>query len=655
MKRSDIQVLRAVAVLSVVFYHAAPEKFGHGYLGVDIFFVISGFLVAPKAISAINSDIARQPSSHESLMKFYKRRYYRLAPSVFSVLAFTLVTTLIFIPPADFHKIFFQATFSLLGIGNIGAYLFAGDYFSPHPNSLLHMWSLAVEEQIYLLFPIILLLMSKLKRISSYLDAKRILICLTLVSLFLHLLLQSQSHLNENYQLFDFYNPLSRFFEFGVGALIASYGIKLKIKNLVAYISYVAILFCLFIPYSITPILTPSVIVLTIVILSNSGDYASTKIFRPLVLIGNESYSIYLFHLPLLYIAFYTPLWKDNQNREFLKLLACVVTFAVAHFNFRYIEYRNIKQGKINLPKSRHLTNSIKWSVLPLLIFTLLSIASTHKFFGLDPNAKPLPDPALSLGKCYSITGEKPCELGATYSKKKALLIGDSHARHLGKTFFIEASRMHYQPVIWTQSGCQFVLPSSISSDEFRNLEEKYGVRHKGETQSCFQHNLQIVTWLQRNPNTVVVTTFRSTSMVAIDLGIEPTLYRGLLAKNLKGLEKLSKNLIVIGPNPEYLDSAKFFGGGTLIWQSPYERIAKARVLRMNMSPYAFQDDNYYEVDLGNRSGITYISAVRIFCNPENCIRKRAGKWLYTDVDHLSIFGTKMIAPFLQSALRTAT
>jgi len=143
--RRDIQVLRGISVLAVVLFHAIVSHFPFGYLGVDVFFVISGFVVTPL-ILRIFTEQATVVKRYSNLKYFYKRRFFRLAPA----LAVTLVISTIVIfwlgPVGDHNRFARTGIATLLLVGNVGAYRYSGDYFLPNPNPLIHAWSLSVEE-----------------------------------------------------------------------------------------------------------------------------------------------------------------------------------------------------------------------------------------------------------------------------------------------------------------------------------------------------------------------------------------------------------------------------------------------------------------------------------------------------------------------------
>ena len=155
--RQDINFLRALAVISVIVYHIKPEFLPGGWLGVDMFFFISGYLISNKIIVDLNN-------GEFKFKDFYKKRIKRILPALFSVLIFTIPFAYVLLPPKDLYLYLNSFLSSVLFYSNFFQNL---DFYNS-PNSklfpLLHVWSLSIEEQYYIIFPIILFLIYKLKK-----------------------------------------------------------------------------------------------------------------------------------------------------------------------------------------------------------------------------------------------------------------------------------------------------------------------------------------------------------------------------------------------------------------------------------------------------------------------------------------------------------
>ena len=204
--RADIQGLRAIAVLSVVAYHAGATWLKGGFVGVDIFFVISGYLITRILIKELSADTY-------SIRRFYQRRLRRLMPALVVVLAASLIIGLALLSASDMRKLGITSAATMLFSSNIVFYL-TSDYFgsAAEYQPLLHTWSLAVEEQFYIVFPLLLAAIWKRGR-RMLLPAFISLALLSLVSSILGGLVSPP---------WSFYLPFSRAYELLLGALVAA-------------------------------------------------------------------------------------------------------------------------------------------------------------------------------------------------------------------------------------------------------------------------------------------------------------------------------------------------------------------------------------------------------------------------------------------------
>lgn len=330
--RYEIDGLRALALIPVILFHAGFDTFNGGYIGVDIFFVISGYL--------ITSIIIRQIEEREfSIINFYQRRARRILPALFFVVLCCLPLAWICLTPKDM-KDFAQ---SLVGVATFSSnilFWLEGGYFDTPAElkPLLHTWSLAVEEQYYIIFP---LLLSGL----WFLDKKKIIIVLCILFIASLVFAHWSAYNKPN---MSFFLLLSRIWEILMGSFCAFYLSyrpypKNKILNEV-----VSILGLLLIGYSIikfnhnTP--TPSLFMLiptmgvVLFILFSKKSKISKKLFsyKPLVKIGLISYSAYLWHYPL--FAFSKYKFLEVSNNFYFICFLIILTFALAYMTWRLIE-----------------------------------------------------------------------------------------------------------------------------------------------------------------------------------------------------------------------------------------------------------------------------------------------------------------------------
>lgn len=221
--RKDIQALRGLAVLAVVLFHAKESYFPLGYLGVDVFFVISGFVVTPLIIR-IFSEEPKGETRLRKLRNFYLSRYYRLAPALAVVLSISAVAILLLGYPAEHESFARQGIATLLLVGNLGAYIYSGDYFSPNPNPLVHTWSLSVEEQIYIFLPLLLMLIllnrMNIKKVTLIVFS--VITSASFITFLVPALIQplyTKIGISDSLGVFSFYSPFSRIWQFTLGGL----------------------------------------------------------------------------------------------------------------------------------------------------------------------------------------------------------------------------------------------------------------------------------------------------------------------------------------------------------------------------------------------------------------------------------------------------
>ena len=312
--RQDINILRAIAVLSVLFYHAEIHLFKGGWLGVDIFFVISGYLISNIIISDLNN-------STFSFKNFYERRVRRIIPALFSVILICLPFSYWLLTPRAMLEFSQSMIASILFYSN---YFFQNlDFYNAEPTKvmpLLHTWSLAVEEQFYIIFPLICVVIYKYFR--------KYFVFFIVAIIFFSIYLNSTTA-----ELVKFYQIQYRGWELLAGALIMMINSKIKVKK-INFLGYLIIFICFF--YfkdtmrdlnSIEPRLF-AVAGTGLVLMSKSNNFLNIK---PILIIGSSSYSIYLFHQPI--FSFYRLFTERYFLSEswfgvfFLILLVLVVSY----------------------------------------------------------------------------------------------------------------------------------------------------------------------------------------------------------------------------------------------------------------------------------------------------------------------------------------
>ncbi len=367
--RKEIDGLRALAILPVLFFHAGLPFLSGGYLGVDIFFVISGFLITSIIHYEINNN-------KFSILTFYERRLRRILPALATVLLFTSIAIAFFeSSPKALHDYGDSLVSAILMFSNIYFFL-TSSYFGPASelSPLLHTWSLAVEEQFYVLFPILAIFCKRLNT-KSYIA---LLILISLISIGIaEWGWRNSAHGN-------FYLLPSRAWELLAGSLAAIYINSNKVHNtskeMQSFLSLFGLLcitfsFFLFNKYTPHPsILTFLPILGTFLIIVFSSQHNFTgKILssRLLVHIGLISYSLYLWHYPI-FVMVKLEAAPEHQFAIKLLLLPLIYLFSITTYKFIETPFRN-KQ----LISSRNIFKYSFVSIISIFFLGILYINNT--------------------------------------------------------------------------------------------------------------------------------------------------------------------------------------------------------------------------------------------------------------------------------------
>ena len=300
--RPDIEGLRGVAVLIVVLFHAGLAGVAGGFVGVDVFFVISGFLITGLLVREHGR------TGRIALLPFYARRARRLLPAAVVVLVATLFAAMNLVAPLDRPAVGLDGAAAALSIGNIRFALASGDYFATvgSPSPFLHFWSLAVEEQFYLVRPALILLVARGRH-------PRALIGLTLIAV-VAASFAANLVLTDLAANWAFYSLPTRAWELGLGGLVAiAAGALGRVPRLVtglvgwiglAAIAVATVTFDAALAWPGVAALVPSLGTAAL-LAGGSGRFGPNRILvlAPLRDLGKISYSLYLVHWPILVLA----------------------------------------------------------------------------------------------------------------------------------------------------------------------------------------------------------------------------------------------------------------------------------------------------------------------------------------------------------------
>jgi len=426
--RRDIQGLRALAVLPVVFFHAFPAALPGGFVGVDIFFVISGYLITRILHAELRED-------RFSIAGFYVRRIKRLFPALYLMLAVSLLLGLIMLPPEELRELAKTCLATIGFVANILFYNLSG-YFDGQAElkPLLHTWSLAVEEQFYLVFPLALLAVWRLCR--GWLPS----------------LLWIAAGLSLAWSVRElgidasraFYYPWPRTFELLIGAIIAVGAIP-KIRSDavrdgfsllgLALIAGSLLLLSESQPFPGLAALPPCIGAALILAAGEEGESLAGRMlgFAPLVLVGSLSYSLYLWHWPALVFGRYLVLRPLTALEA---VAAIAVAFALAWASWRYVE-RPVLQWR--LPHRPVLIGGVAIMASAAAVAALVVLGN-----GLPQRLDPLGRTMVAAGRdssgfraaCHSgeqdvIAYDRLCAFGDQRATPSVAVWGDSFGAEL--------------------------------------------------------------------------------------------------------------------------------------------------------------------------------------------------------------------------------
>lgn len=459
--RPDIDGLRAIAVISVVLHHINSALLPGGFVGVDIFFVISGFLIT----SHIHKELLE---GGFSFVQFYKRRINRIFPALFVVIATSVSVGLFVLSPADILKLLKSGLFASLGVSNIYFWREYGNYFSGNASEapLLHTWSLGVEEQFYAIWPLIFAFIYKIPRRYSII----ILAALVVASL-------AVSEVALGFAASASYYLLpTRFFELMFGGILSLIALRIVPKSsssagLAAVAGLAMIVSALFLIDKTTPFpgfhAAWPCLGTMLVIWSGCRDGYQFGLLsnRLMVFVGLISYSLYLWHWPV--IAYLNYLFIEIRAFESL----CVLIFSVflAWLTWRFVEIPQRRSGA-SLPFLRVFLIRFSLPVFILIFFSAAAIKMDGFPRRFDPMVSEMEravqsKPEILRAGCHVPTAmySTPpdfvkCRIGYDKADLDGILIGDSFANHFTGMLDVMANEAKKTYIDYTMDGCPPIL-----------------------------------------------------------------------------------------------------------------------------------------------------------------------------------------------------
>lgn len=668
--RSEIDGLRALAVLPVILFHAGFGLFGGGFVGVDVFFVISGYLITTIIISEMQND-------KFSIINFYERRARRILPALFFVMLVSIPFAWFFLNPFDL-KDFAESLIAVSFFSSNILFWLESGYFdtAAELKPLLHTWSLAVEEQYYIIFPIFLIITWKL-------GIRWILVILLIIFI---LSLSAAQWGAYNSPSANFYLLPTRGWELLVGVFTAFY---LKYKSYFksytlneflslsgfGMVAYSILIFDKTTPfpsiYALMPTIGTGLIILCAVPKTIVHKLLSLKL---IVGIGLISYSAYLWHQPILAFARHMSI---DEVSDVLLLILCLLSLIAGWFSWRFVEKPFRDKAKFNRKQI------FIFSLSGILFFSCMGVffANDNVRFNAPSSLSgikysSLRDKISTIGQIcnsediYHESAFNYCEIGSKKSNYSVIIFGDSHLEAiqyvLDEKFKELGIRGIYIKEIKAESEiCEttiFTFNSNKNfSDTFLKCENSYQSALESFSDSEFL--ILLSRWSMKyffEGSEIKTPHFENKALNCIERDIPYMTYIPFgknvwkeaneknMALSINNLLKLSTSkikTILVYPIPEIgCDPFKF--------NMFNKRLTGKRLetLSFPVSEYdkrnKFVINNFDNFVSNNKDLIIPIRPKNLFCkhkNNKNCIIIENSMPLYLDDDHVSDIGAKLI------------
>ncbi len=615
-----IDGLRGIAVLAIFLFHLDVSVFQGGFIGVDLFFVISGYL--------ITSIIVREMREGRfSFAEFYARRVRRIFPALFVMLFFASVGAVLFLGLLQFGDYFKAVRYAAAQASN---FMFARevDYFAPDVSHspLLHTWSLGVEEQFYLLWPLVLLIAHRFLKGGD--RAAQMLLTVFFLSLGV------SEYLVRTDGMQAFYHLHSRAWQLALGGLAALDIVGRPKNERVLRVLPFAGLLLMAVPIfaydeSNVPGLKALVPCLGIALILYAGRHAQGAVtkalaFKPLAGVGMISYSLYLWHWPL--IAFYKQYFSQDLSPQAAAGIA-VLTFAIAWLSFRFVEQ----------PFRRHkATNTVTLIAAACLIVSFIVASNFLKRSGdaewrVTYHVDQFVRSPHALDRVCSVEGgaydRERCIVGPNKDTYEVILSGDSHASHYAPMIFAWAKEKGYTVRLFTRGACEtWVIPGETRM--------RYG---KPDTY-CMQLTKDFYKTLE---------TDKSIRYVFVGMGYPNDSED--VRKSLQALKDTGKNVVYLGRVTKFAEN-------------PHDCQVRQHLLLSKVFPPADVDCLRFDPDLYRRSrtefdniktltarfGIPYFDPTLHMTQPKDA----EGRFLYMDETHMNRYGGAYLEPYFSEFMK---
>ena len=619
--RPEIDGLRAVAVLPVILFHAGFSVFTGGYVGVDVFFVISGYLITSLLIADLEQ-------GNFTIARFYERRARRILPALFVVMFACLPFAYMWMSPSQLEDFSASVVTVILSLSNI-FFLSQVDYFAPSAElqPLLHTWSLAIEEQYYFLFPLLLLALHRFRH--------RVAVIVVIFLILLSFIFSEWAWREDAERSFFF--TLSRFWEIGAGTICAfmTIGRAQRSSNLLSTIGLALIICAVFAYNDSTPFpsfytLVPVVGTMLVILFAAQDTWVARLLsLRGFVGIGLISYSAYLWHQPLFAFARLRSLTEPSN--------ALMATLAVASLLLAWATWHWVEQSFRNRSNPLVVTRRSVFVASGAIGATFLAVGLvgyvTNGLENRTRNGASLAELDMRVVVNHGL--HKDCE-GAFNSSENCytsiepnvLLWGDSFAMHLAQGLIASEPSLKLQQ--HSMSVCTPVLGMAHVG---RGYSEDWAKR-------CIAFNHQVFNWLLTHDSVDLVVLSSPFAQllspsVLLDDGTllqdpEISFVANAILDTAETIRSTGARVVIVSPTP-----SSGFNNGQCLMRTVYFGVNEAACdfpLNLDTGPYellrSVQDD------------VAVYWLHQNICTNEVCDVIKDGVFIYRDTGHLSKEGS---------------
>lgn len=638
--RTDIDGLRAIAVIPVVLFHAGVLHVAGGFVGVDVFFVISGFLITGILLEAIRRD-------QFSIAMFYERRARRILPALFVVLFFASLAAYRLLMPNDAHDYGHSLIATLFFASNIAFSREMGYFDGPAElKPLLHTWSLAVEEQFYILYPLFLYLVTRFFR-KRYATA----ISSVLVLSFAYSIWRVHTT-----PATSFFLATARAWELLIGGLLAIPSIpKLQQKWLanllgvfgLGLIGYSVFSFSAATPFPGTHALYPCIGAAFIIYSGMEVQTFTGRVLslRPLVFVGLISYSLYLWHWVIIVFAKH---YLDRPLTGLDTAAVIVASFLAAGLTWQFVE--NPFRGRGAIGTRTWIFSGAAVVGLLFAAFGVGAMATDGFPARFSGEARFLLNARDDFWKKRDQCDAKICRVGASGAPETFILWGDSHAGALAPVFEQLALSDNLAGAVAFHSGCAPLLEL-----------KRYGVR----PQDCTEFGDSVLLYIKAHHIRNVFLHGRwglYTEAVRPEQGppalLTPDLrpeenyaeFAKLIRSTLAELRSLDVNVVIIASIPEVGKDVPTTLARVAMSGKPME-LAPSRDEFIKRQARAFQVLR----GVANDYSAQIVYPHETLCDSSKCAVVKEQWPLYSDDDHLSVHGAMDLSPMLEPLLKASS